>query len=255
MVILLSPAKTLDVNITPQTENFSQPMFLNEASELVEVLRKYSPTRLQKLMHINPKLADLNVKRYFDWHLPFTAENAKQALLVFKGEVYNGLKADLLTPEDLDWAQGHLRILSGLYGILRPLDLIQPYRLEMGTRLKVKRNKDLYAFWGNKITESINVLNVDSRQDYLINLASNEYFDALDPKMINAEVITPTFKDFHNGQYKFMTVYGKKARGMMTRYIIQNRIEDVEQLKLFDEEGYYYNDHLSNGNHWVFTRG
>lgn len=255
MVIVLSPAKTLNSDIRPQTAHFSQADFLKEASELVEVLRKYSPSRLQELMKINPKIAELNATRYMDWQLPFTPENASPALLTFKGEVYNGLKAETLNEDDLLFAQDHVRVLSGLYGALRPLDLMQPYRLEMGTKLKVKRKKSLYEFWASKITNHINHLLESTDQKYLINLASNEYFGALDPKKIEAEIITPTFKDYSGGTYKFLTVYGKKARGMMTRFIVENRIVEVEKMKLFDEGGYFYNDRLSEGNNWVFTRG
>lgn len=255
MVIVISPSKTLNFDIQPQTEMFSQPEFTNESAGLVEVLRKYSPARLQKLMNINPNLAQLNATRFMDWTLPFSPENAKQAILVFKGEVYNGLKADTLSESDLEYSQNHLRILSGLYGALRPLDLMQPYRLEMGTKLKVNRKNDLYQYWGSTLTEHLNSLLQSTRQKYVINLASNEYFNALDPNKLKAEIITPTFKDYKNGTYKFLTVYGKKARGMMARFIIQNRIDEIEKLMLFDEDGYYYNDQLSEGNNWVFTRG
>jgi hypothetical protein len=255
MLILLSPAKTLNYDIQPQTETFSQPVFTGEAEILVNQLRKYSPAQLQKLMHINPDLASLNVQRYQDWRLPFSFENAKQALLVFKGEVYNGLKADTLSEDDLLFAQDHLRILSGLYGALRPLDLMQPYRLEMGTKMKVGRKKNLYDFWGDKITDHVMQCIQSSQQKILINLASNEYFKSLDVSKSDARVITPVFKDFKNGVYKFITVYGKNARGMLTRFILKNRLTDVEQIKLFDEAGYYYNDRLSQGDEWVFTRG
>lgn len=255
MVIILSPAKTLNFDIKPQTSRFSQPDFTKEAEIIVDVLKKFSPSRLQKLMHINPKLAELNASRYMEWHLPFNPGNAKPALLVFKGEVYNGLKADSLTESGLLFAQDHLRILSGLYGALRPLDLMQPYRLEIGTSLKVNRQKDLYHFWGDKLTRHVNGLLEGTHQKYVINLASDEYFNALDQNKLNAEIIKPVFKDYSGGAYKFITVYGKKARGMMARFIIQNQITEVEKLKLFDEEGYFYNDKMSEGNTWVFTRG
>jgi hypothetical protein len=255
MLIVISPAKTLNAEVNPQTTVFSQPDFMDEAADLVAVLRKYSPTKLQKLMRINPKLAEHNATRYLDWHRPFTPENATPALLTFKGEVYNGIKAETMRDEDLLFLQDRLRILSGMYGALRPLDLMQAYRLEMGTKLKVKRKKDLYHFWGSKITDHINKALANSDHKFVINLASNEYFNALDVRKIDAEIITPTFMDFSGGQYKFITVYGKKARGMMVRFIAQNRIEEVENLKLFDAEGYYYNDQLSEGNNWVFTRG
>jgi len=255
MLILISPAKTLNYNIQPQTGNFSQPDFTEEAAQLVEVLRKYSPKMLQKLMNINGNLAEINATRFMEWSLPFTSENAKPAMLVFNGEVYNGLRAETFSEDDLIYAQKHLRILSGLYGALRPLDLMQPYRLEMGTKLKVKRKSDLYQFWGSKITRHIKDMMETNDLKYLINLASNEYFKSIDTSKLPVQIITPTFKDFSGGVYKFLTVYGKKARGMMARYIIQNRIEEVDQLKLFDEEGYFFNERLSNGNEWVFTRG
>jgi len=255
MVIIIAPAKTLNFDIQAQTKKFSLPDFAIESAQLVEILRKYSPSGLQKLMKINPDLAALNATRYLKWGLPFSPENAKQALLVFNGEVFNGLKALSLSEADLLFAQDRLRILSGLYGALRPLDLIQAYRLEMGTRLKVNRKNNLYQFWGSKITGHINDLLQSTNQKHLINLASNEYFKVLDKAKIDAEIITPVFKDFKNGEYKFITVYGKKARGLLARFIIENRIADVEKIKLFDVEGYYYNHHLTKGNNWVFTRG
>jgi len=255
MLILLSPAKTIDFTIEPQTSKFTLPEFTVEAQKLVQILRKYSSRQLQELMSINAALADLNAKRFFDWHLPFTPENAKQALLVFKGEVYTGLEAQNLSPADLDFAQNHLRILSGLYGVLRPLDLIQPYRLEMGTRLKTPKGADLYEFWESKITKSIRKALAQSGSNLLINLASNEYFKSLDAKKLGAEVVTPMFKDFHNGEYRFLTIYGKRARGMMTRFIIRHQISHPEDIKSFDEDGYIFNPSLSKGNERVFTRG
>lgn len=255
MLILLSPAKTIDFSVKPQTTSFTQPEFAEEAQKLVHILRKYSSRQLQELMSINASLADLNAKRFFEWHLPFTPENAKQALLVFKGEVYTGLEAQNLSTADLDFAQNHLRVLSGLYGVLRPLDLIQPYRLEMGTRLKTPKGADLYDFWGNKITKSVKKAIFESGGNLLINLASNEYFKSLDAKKLGAETITPMFKDFHNGQYRFLTIYGKRARGMMTRFIIQNQISNPQDIQSFDEDGYIFNPGLSRGNDWVFTRG
>jgi hypothetical protein len=255
MLILLSPSKTLDFDIPAKAIHPTQPEFLDEAQLLVDKLKKYSPAKLQDLMRINPKLADLNAKRYMDWHQPFTEENARQALLVFKGEVFTGLNAEDLSKEDFEFSQYHLRMLSGLYGVLRPLDLIQPYRLEIGTKLNTRKGKDLYQFWGNKITNSINAALKESGQNVIINLASNEYFNSIDKKKLDAEVYTPTFKDYKNGTYKFLTVYGKRARGMMARFIIKNKITDVEQIKLFDEDGYYYNDNLSEGRNWIFTRG
>lgn len=255
MLIILSPSKTLDFDLKPQTDVFTQPQLLEQAAELASLLKEYTPSQLRKLMKINEKLADLNVQRYQDWHTPFGTDNAKQAVLVFKGEVYNGLNADLLTKDDLNYAQDHLRILSGLYGVLRPLDLMQPYRLEMGIKLKTKKGIDLYTYWGDQITEAINSTLDATGQKYLINLASDEYFKVLNKEKLKAEIVTPAFKDYKNGSYKFMTVYGKKARGMMARFILRKRLTDVEQIKLFEEDGYYFNEQMSEEKTWVFTRG
>ena len=255
MIAILSPSKTLNSEISSQTEQFSLPQFSDEAALIVDKLRTFSPAQLQKLMKINPKLAELNANRFLNWKPGIDPEVSKQAILQFKGEVYNGLKAETLSAKDLAYAQDHLRILSGMYGVLRPLDMIRPYRLEIGTPLKLKRKKDLYHFWGSGPTDHIMQLMEETNQRYIINLASDEYFKALDTKKLNAEIIKPVFKDYKNGTYKFITVYGKKARGMITRFLIKNRIEKVEELKLFDEDGYFFNDQLSRGNEWVFTRG
>lgn len=255
MVIVISPAKTIDESPLNISTPHSIPDFINEAADIVNVLKKYSPSRIEKLMHINPKLGQLNFERYQEWQMPFTEQNAKPAIFTFKGDVYNGLKAEELSPDDLLFAQQNLRILSGLYGLLKPLDLIQPYRLEMGTKLKLKRKKNLYEFWGDKLTNSMLATFQKDKQDTLINLASNEYYKAIQSPQLSCKIITPVFKEFKNGSYKFMSVFGKKARGLMTRFIIENRIEDPEKLKLFDEEGYYYNDQLSEEYQWVFTRG
>jgi cytoplasmic iron level regulating protein YaaA (DUF328/UPF0246 family) len=255
MVILLSPSKTLNVDFKPQTANFSYPEFVEEAAIIIQKLRTYSPSKLQKLMKINPQLAELNVNRYLNWQSEISPENSKPALLSFKGEVYNGLNAETLSEDDLEFAQDHLRILSGMYGVLRPLDLIQPYRLEIGTSLKINQKKDLYHYWESRPTGHIKKLLEDTNQQIIINLASDEYFKVVDTKKLNTRIIKPVFKDFKNGAYKFITVYGKKARGMITRFILKNRIENVDELKLFDEDGYFYNDQLSQGNEWVFTRG
>ncbi|NOX48305.1 MAG: peroxide stress protein YaaA [Chlorobi bacterium] len=255
MLTIISPAKTLDTKKQLITDKYSQPQFQEEAKALVRELQKMSPDKLSKLMKISPKLANLNWTRFQEWELPFTTQNAKQALLCFKGDVYNGLDAASLLPVDIDFAQGHLRILSGLYGLLRPLDLMQAYRLEMGTPLKTGKRKNLYEYWGDKITRSVNDSLIEGKIKYLINLASREYYKAIDPQKVNAQIITPIFKEYRNGQYKFMSVFGKKARGLMTRFIIQNKLTDPEQMKLFDSEGYYYNDKLSGETDWVFTRG
>jgi cytoplasmic iron level regulating protein YaaA (DUF328/UPF0246 family) len=255
MLIIISPAKTLDTEKQSITEKYSQPQFQEDAKILIGELQKMSPNRLSKLMKISPKLADLNWTRFQEWELPFTPENAKQAILCFKGDVYNGLDVSSLHPDDIDFTQEHLRILSGLYGLLRPLDLIQAYRLEMGIPLKSGKRKNLYEFWGDRITDTINKTLDKGNMKYLVNLASKEYYKAMDPKKINAQIITPIFKEYKNGQYKFMSVFGKKARGLMTRFIIQNKLTDPEQMKLFDLGGYYYNENLSMDTEWVFTRG
>jgi cytoplasmic iron level regulating protein YaaA (DUF328/UPF0246 family) len=255
MIAVISPAKTLDFTPQSVTTKATQPVFTVEAAELAALLKGYSPARLAKLMSINPKLAQLNFERYQEWSLPFTAQNAKQALFCFKGDVFLGIDATTLNAEDADFAQGTLRILSGLYGVLRPLDLMQPYRLEMGSPLKVKRRKDLYQFWGNKIAEAVMGAVEQSADKVVVNLASKEYFKVLEGRIDDVRVITPVFKDFKNGEYRFIHVFGKKARGLMTRFIIDRRIQDPEEMKLFDYEGYFYNDRMSGGDEWVFTRG
>jgi len=254
MLTLISPAKTLKEDLEFKTPFHTIPDFLSEAETLVKVLKTYSPSKLMKLMDINPKLAELNAGLFNRWSLPFSQENAKAAVLMFNGEVYNGLKASTLTMKDLEYAQDHLRILSGLYGLIRPLDIIQPYRLEMGTSLKVGRKKDLYAFWVDKISENINLEITGHKEKVLLNLASNEYFAALNPKKINARILSCTFKEERNGKYQFVTIFGKKARGLMTRFIIRNKIDKSDDLKHFEEEGYFFNERISKEDEWVFTR-
>lgn len=256
MILLISPAKSIDLNKQVTTNKFTVPELLGQSEILINELKKKSPNKLMTLMKISSKLAYLNHERFQEWQTPFNINNAKQSIFAFNGEVYTGLKIDTFSEADLDYAQVHLRILSGLYGLLRPLDLIQPYRLEMGTSFKTRKWKDLYHFWGNQITDIVNgKLDKEENNRTLINLASKEYFKAINITKLNTRVVTPIFKEFHNGNYKFMSVFGKKARGMMSAYIIKNRIQDPEQLKLFDEEGYYYNDLLSKENEFVFTRG
>lgn len=254
MLILISPAKTLKENITKSVPERTFPDLLAEAEIIANVLKKYNPAKLQKLMDINRGLAELNADRFTRWTLPFTAENSWPALLMFNGEVYNGLKADTLSVKDLAYAQDHLRILSGLYGVLRPLDVIQAYRLEMGTKIKIGRKIDLYAFWGEKLTETINTELDKHKEKVLINLASTEYFNAINTKKIKSRILTCTFKEERNGKLQFITIYGKKARGLMTRFIIKNKIEKPDDLKHFEEEGYFYNDRASKENDWVFSR-
>ncbi len=254
MLAVISPAKTLDFEKQCLTRKHTEPDFLEESEVLIGSLRKLTRPKLAKLMSISPKLADLNYQRYQDWSPPFTEDNAKQALLAFKGDVYTGFTLEDYKAADFDFAQKHLRILSGLYGLLRPLDLIQPYRLEMGTDLKVGRKPDLYAFWDQKITTALNAAIAESKSKVLINLASNEYYHSVHEDKLDAEVITAQFKDFKNGQYKFISFYAKKARGQMTDFMIRHRIKKAEDLKAFDTEGYVFNEDMSQGNTWVFTR-
>lgn len=254
MLVVISPAKTLDYETPASTTFFSVPEYLDDSAELIAQLRQLSPPEVSDLMGISAKLGDLNFGRYLNWQPEFTPDNAKQSVLAFKGDVYTGLEAESLSEGQLQWAQDHLRILSGLYGLLRPLDLMQPYRLEMGTKLVNSRGKNLYEFWGDKITEGLNqALNMEKSQ-VLINLASNEYFKSVKSRHLNAEVITPVFKDWKNDKYKIISFYAKKARGLMSRYIIENQIEDPEQVKQFDVAGYRYNPAMSSAREWVFTR-
>ncbi len=255
MLIVISPAKSLDFENDPCTNQFTQSDFLEHSEELMQTLRQKSKEELSKLMSISAKLADLNYDRNQNWQGPFDLKNAKQAVLAFKGDVYVGLAAETYTQADFDYAQQHLRILSGLYGLLRPLDLIQPYRLEMGTRMENTRGKNLYQFWDDRITNTLNDLMENHEEKVLVNLASNEYFKAVKSKQLNVPVITPVFKDFKNGKYKVISFLAKKARGWMTSYIIKNRLEQVEDIKGFDVEGYTYNEELSSEQEWVFTRG
>lgn len=255
MKILISPAKSLDFDNKALTEEFSQPQFLKSSEQLMKKLKKKSNKDLKALMKISDSLAALNVERNKNWKTPFDIDNAKQALYCFTGEVYRGIDVNSMDENDLNYTQDHLRILSGLYGILKPLDLIQPYRLEMGTKLQVEKDvNNLYQFWNESITEHLNKELKNSNEKTIVNLASNEYYKVIKEKLLNAQVITPVFKDFKNGEYKVIMTYAKFARGLMTRYIIKNKIDSPEKIKLFDMEGYSYDDNLSDGNNWVFTR-
>ncbi len=255
MLIVIAPAKTLGYETPPVTKTYTPPAYLKQSQQLINNLRNYSALDLAELMRLSMKLAELNFDRYADWKTPFTTKNAKQAALAMKGDVYTGLDAETLTEEDLAFAQDHLRILSGLYGLMRPLDLMQPYRLEMGTKLPNEHGKDLYAFWGESITEALNKALKKQGDDVLINLASNEYFKSVKPKLLKGRIITPQFKEKKPGGYKMIGVFAKKARGLMSRYIIQHRLTDPEAIKAFDVEGYAYNESVSNGDQWVFSRG
>jgi len=254
MILILSPAKNLDFTSKLPTKRFTLPDHLDRSKRLVNALRKYSRKELEDLMGISSQLADLNFKRYKVWHTGFTPENARQAILAFNGEVYNGLKAKNLDEDTLVYAQQHLRILSGLHGILRPLDLIQPYRLEMGTQLPVGKAANLYEFWGSRINKHLTELAKHTNSKVLINLASHEYAKAAAPDSLPIRVIAPAFKQLKGDKLSTITVYMKKARGLMARYILENRTEDPEQLKLFDAEGYSYAEQYSTRDTWVFVR-
>jgi cytoplasmic iron level regulating protein YaaA (DUF328/UPF0246 family) len=253
MLTLLSPAKSFDFESPAHTSLSSQPDFNAESARLIKKVGTFSKKKLGELMSISAELAALNVARYQQWSPEPSPETTKQAILSFNGEVYRGLNATKMDEQDLQFAQSHLRMLSGLYGVLRPLDMIQPYRLEMGTKLKYYSYKNLYEFWGDKITKRLNEdLN---GAEWLINLASTEYYKAVKEPKLKATVITPIFKDFSNGEYKVLMTYAKNARGVMANYIIKNRIKDPELLKGFNENGYAFDSAQSEGNNWVFARG
>ena len=254
MLIVISPAKTLDFESPVTSSIHTQAIFESQASELIDELRKLNVDDIISLMGVSPKLAQLNFDRFHEWHLPFTSENAKQALLAFKGEVFTGIDAASFSESNFETAQKQLRILSGLYGMLRPMDLIQAYRLEMGKKLATNKGNNLYEFWDQQITNAVNESLEEYGHKHLINLASNEYFKSIKKKNIAAEIITPVFKDLKNGQYKTISFFAKKARGLMTRFIIQNELNNPEDLKAFDSEGYLYNPNLSKANEFVFTR-
>lgn len=254
MIIVISPAKTLDFESKMPTDEFTIPGQLDQSQLLINRLKDLSSLDLSELMHISTKIADLNFERNHAWETPFTTENSRQALFAFKGDVYTGLDAYSLTKNNINFAQQHLRMLSGLYGLLKPLDLMQAYRLEMGSRLSNLRGKNLYEFWGDKITLILNEQLKESQSDTLLNLASNEYFKAVKAKKVNANIITPAFKDYKNGDYKMIGFYAKKARGLMSRYIIDNEIKNVDDIKNFDCEGYEYHPAFSDEKTWVFTR-
>ena len=254
MLMVISPAKTLDYETAPATERFTQPQYLDHSQALIEQLRELSPAQISELMHVSDKIGGLNAARFGSWTPAFTPANAKQALLAFKGDVYTGLDAQSFAEADFDYAQEHLRMLSGLYGLLRPLDLMQPYRLEMGTKLANARGKDLYAFWGPRISEWLNEALADQGDDILLNLASNEYFSAIKRSVLKARVIDTEFKDLKNGQYKIISFYAKKARGLMSRFVIQERINDPAALKQFDAQGYRFNAQQSSADKLVFLR-
>jgi len=254
MLMVISPAKTLDFETPPTTTRFTQPQYLDHSQELITQLRELTPAQIGELMHLSDKLSGLNAARFGSWTPAFTPANAKQALLAFKGDVYTGLQAETLNDDEFSYAQDHLRMLSGLYGLLRPLDLMQPYRLEMGTRLANARGKDLYAFWGTLISEWLNQALADQGDDLLLNLASTEYFSAVKRSALKARIINTEFKDLKNGQYKIISFYAKKARGMMSRFVISERINHPDALKQFDVQGYRYSSEQSAPDKLVFLR-
>lgn len=258
MIFVLSPAKSLDYETPPGTDRHTLPEFISQAAQLIGVLRKLGPAEVAELMSLSDSLAALNVARYAAWSREFSQANAKQAVLAFNGDVYDGLRAPTLDDAGLDWAQGHLRILSGLYGVLRPLDLMQPYRLEMGTRLATRRGKNLYEFWGDRITRELNRLlageDAAGREAVLVNLASEEYFKSVRPGKLKGRLVSAVFEDWKGGQYKIISFYAKRARGLMARYAIDRRVYEVDDLKGFAEEGYAYAAEVSEPDRLVFRR-
>lgn len=254
MLMVISPAKTLDYTSPVKLKEHTEPEHIKQSEQLIKQLKKLSVQDVASLMSISDKLAALNVARFAEWSPKFTTNNARQAILAFKGDVYTGLAAEDFSAKDVKFAQKHLRILSGLYGVLRPLDLMQPYRLEMGTKLANSKGKDLYEFWGEQITEWLNKAITEQGDGILLNLASNEYFKSVKTKQLDAKIIDVDFKDLKNGQYKIISFYAKKARGMMARYVIKNQLKEVEQLKQFDSEGYYYSEEHSTDSKLIFLR-
>lgn len=254
MLMFLSPAKSLDFKTPPHVATFSQPAFLDQSATLIRQLRQLSPADIANLMMLSDPLALLNFNRYADWTLPFTPENAKPAVLAFDGDVYDGLAARDLSAADLAFAQKQVRILSGLYGILKPLDLMQPYRLEMGTKFANESGKDLYTFWGERLLNAINDELAEMPRPVAVNLASEEYFKAANGRKINGELIQPVFEDWKNGRYKIISFYAKRARGLMTRFATVNRLTAPEGLKDFDYDGYAFAPDVSDEKSWVFRR-
>ncbi|MEM6964194.1 MAG: peroxide stress protein YaaA [Bacteroidota bacterium] len=253
MLMLISPAKTLNFDSTDLKKK-SKPRFLNESQTLINVLKKKSPADIKSLMKVSDKIAELNVERYHNFKTPFNLKNAKQAVLAFRGDVYTGLDADNFDADDMVFAQKHLRILSGLYGLLKPLDLMQPYRLEMGTKLSNGFGKNLYEFWGDKLTKTINKDAKASKATAIINLASNEYFKSVQKKALKTDLYDIAFKEERNGVFKIISFSAKKARGMMAQFIIKNKLTEPEHLKGFDMDNYVFNEDLSSEREFVFTR-
>ncbi len=254
MLTVLSPAKTLDYDSPSTTKKTTRPLFIDRAADLVADARGLNPDDIRGLMGVSENIATLNHARFMNWTPEFTLDNAKQAVLAFKGDVYTGLQAETLSGSELSFAQQHLRILSGLYGVLRPLDLMQPYRLEMGLKFANRGGKNLYEYWGDDITNALNQQLAKSGSQVLVNLASNEYFRAVKPKQLDAEVITPVFKDLKNGKYKIISFFAKKARGLMARHIVTEGLNAPEGMKQFSDAGYYYSAEQSTALEWVYLR-
>ena len=254
MLAILSPAKTLDYETPLKTKLNSQPIYGRESNQLIKTLRTFEPFEVASLMKISDKLADLNHKRYVEWRNKPAKSKTRPAAFAFKGDVYQGLEAESFNDNDLKFAQRHLRILSGLYGLLRPLDVIQPYRLEMGTKLKTSKGQNLYDYWGTKLTTGLNEALKESKEGTLVNLASNEYFGAVQPKLLEGSLLNIGFKEKRNGQLKFVSFSAKKARGLMAKFIIKERLKNPDDLKNFDLEDYKFNKKLSSELDWTFSR-
>lgn len=254
MLLVLSPAKSLDYETPVAVTKHTQAECMPQAAKLIDILRRFSPAQIASLMKISDPLAALNAGRFASWLPESTVENARQAVLAFSGDVYQGLDAKSLTARQIDWLQAHVRILSGLYGVLRPLDLMQPYRLEMGTKLANLRGKDLYAYWGAVITQCLNRALKGQKAKVLVNLASEEYFKSVQPAQLDAPVITPMFQDWSGGKYKVLGFYAKRARGMMARYAAVQGLKHVDDIKAFDSDGYAFDEAASNDLSWVFRR-
>lgn len=254
MLAIISPAKTLDFETKIDGFTFSQPELTTYSQQLIEICKQLSPTEVGSLMSISDKLAALNVARFTEWQVEHTEKNSKAAIFAFKGDVYTGLEAETLNKTEIEYAQSHLRMLSGLYGLLKPLDLMQPYRLEMGTKLANSQGKDLYAFWGKVITDGLQQAINEQGDNILVNLASDEYFSAVKPSQLNAQIIKPVFLDEKNGKFKVISFYAKKARGMMVRFMLQTQPTSVKQLKDFNYGGYWFDEEASTATELVFKR-
>jgi len=256
MLVLISPAKIQNFKPQTVTELYTLPEFLKQSEQLIQLIKELSTSELAKLLDINSSLTQLNIDRYFNWHLPFSPQNAKQAVLTFDGEAFRGLNAKTFSSNDFDYAQSHLRILSGLYGVLRPLDLIQPYRIDVSSKLQNSKGSDLYAFWKEKVSASVlKAMRNGDKQEFILNLMSKEYLKTLDLKHKKVKIIDVEFYEMKDDQYKQIVIYTKKARGLMAQYVIKNRIEDIEDLKGFSAENYWFSPQMSTENKLVFTRG